>query len=390
MSTTPVTLDEKSLKLDDAQVAKLVASIDLSDPAVSVTYGTQTMTEIAQFADSMLGQVRAKDAGPMGELLTDLMNKVKDMDVDAISGKQDGFLQKIPLIGALFNKANKALTKYETLSGQIDGIVDHLESSMVGLLRDIEVLEQLYDRNAVFHNDLALHIAAGKERLTQAAEKELPQLKAAAEAENNTLAAQKVRDLQDSILRFERRLHDLELSRTITLQSAPQIRLIQSNDQALAEKIQASILTTIPIWKSQLVIALSLNNQRNAAATQKEVADTTNALLNKNAEMLEQSSLATAREVERSMVDMETLRNVHGRLIHTIEESLKIAAEARQQRIEASKELGVMEQELRTQLTTLADQATEQKNAATAPPAVTVTVHDEQPAAGAHAETEQA
>ncbi len=353
------TLSETLPANTDPSVTQLASSINLTDPAVSITYGTQTMSSIAQFADSLLGQVRAKDAGPLGENLTNLLVTVKDLDVDGLT-KPAGFLENLPVIGSLFNKAERTLTKYQTLSGQIDGIVQKLDDSMVSLLRDIEVLEQLYLRNAEFHNDLALHIAAGKQRLEKAMKEELPALKAEAEAQQNTLAAQKVRDLQESIQRFERRLHDLELSRTITLQSAPQIRLIQSNNQTLAEKIQTSILSTIPIWKSQLVLALSLRNQRGAAALQKEVADTTNTMLRKNAEMLEDSSLATAREVERSIVDMETLRDVHGRLIHTIDESLKIAAQARQQRLEASKELGQMEQELRTQLTTLASEAKKQ------------------------------
>ena len=347
---------------DAADVARLAESINLADPALSITYGTRTMNSIAQFADSLLGQVRVKDAGPLGENLTSLMLTVKDLDVDGLS-KPGGFLERMPLIGGLFNKVDRTLARYQTLTGQIDGIVKRLDASMLSLLRDIEVLEQLYQKNAEFHNDLVLYIAAGKKRLEKAMDEELPALKAEADAQANTLVAQKVHDLQESARRFERRLHDLELSRSITLQSAPQIRLIQSNNQTLAEKIQTSILSTIPIWKGQLVLALSLYNQRGAAALQKEVADTTNAMLRKNAEMLEDASLATAREVERSIVDIETLRDVHAKLIATIEETLGIAQEGRAKRLAVEKELAGMETELKDRLLALTARKTRETRA---------------------------
>lgn len=338
----------------DATVDTIARSIDLSDPALSLSYGAGTMDKIAGFADSILDQVKARDAGPVGDYLTQLMTKVKSLDVSGLAQAQESFLKKIPLIGGLFDSVDNALAKYKTLAEQVEAISDKLDTAMVGLLRDIEVMDQLYKHNAEFHADLAAHIAAGRKRLAEAETKELPAARSKAEAETGTLAAQEVRDMVDRMHRFERRLHDLELSKAITLQTAPQIRLIQSNDQTLAEKIQTSILTTIPIWKSQLVLALSLYNQKNALDLQKEVADTTNAMLRKNAEMLETNAIETARQVERGVVDIETLKEVHGRLVHSIEETLDIAVKAKEQRREAEKELGLMESNLKESLSSLA------------------------------------
>lgn len=337
-----------------SKVNELAKKIDLNNQSLSITYGADTMQEIARFADSMLSRVRAKDAGPVGETLTDLLLKVKDIDLSALTKDDRGFLERIPLIGSLFNAAQRSLARFNTLAGQVEQIASKLDEAMIGLLRDIEVLEQLYDHNKNFHENLSLYIAAGKERLEKARNEELPRLKEEAEKSGDSMAAQAVRDFAEKINRFERRLHDLELSRTITVQTAPQIRLIQSNDQTLAEKIQTSILTTIPIWKSQMVLALSLHKQKSAAKLQKDVTDTTNELLRKNADMLQSATLDTAREVERSVVDIETLRTVHEKLLSTIEETLKIAEEGKNKRAAVEKELESMEQDLKTRLTGLA------------------------------------
>jgi uncharacterized protein YaaN involved in tellurite resistance len=230
---------------------------------------------------------------------------------------------------------------------------------MVGLLRDIEILEQLFHYNRQFHQDLSVYITAGEQRLEHARNTELPRMRAEAERSGDSMQAQEVRDFAARLDRFERRLHDLRISRTVTVQSVPQIRLIQSNDQTLAEKIQTSILTTIPIWKNQMVLSLSLYHQQRAVSLQKNVSDATNELLRKNAEMLEDASLGVAREAERAIVDIETLREVHARLIATIEESLKITAEGRASRRSAEKELAGMEASLRAQLLEI---ATREKN----------------------------
>ena len=352
MSQTPALLEENLPAESAERITALAATINLEDPAVSVTFGTETMNNIAHFADGLLEQVRAKDAGPVGGDLTDLMLKVKDVDFESLAADKKGFLESIPVVGSLFNTAERTIAKFKTLSEQVEIITGKLDEAMVGLLRDIEVLEQLYEHNKKFHQDLSVCIEAGKQRLEKARAEELPKLQA--EVGDDAMAAQRVRDFAERINRFERRLHDLQISRTITVQTAPQIRLIQNNNQTLAEKIQTGILSTIPIWKSQMVLALSLHGQQKAAALQKNVADTTNDLLRKNAAMLEGATVETAKQVERSMVDVETLREVHQKLLGTIEETLRIAQEGRERRQSVEKELAGMEGELRTRLTSLA------------------------------------
>ncbi|MCC8194229.1 MAG: toxic anion resistance protein [Deltaproteobacteria bacterium] len=340
------------------RIAAIEKSINISDPSLTVTYGAQTMQEISRFADDLLGRVKAKDSGQVGETLTDLMVRVKGIDVSEVAGEKRGILERLPVIGSFFDSMERTIAKFNTLSEQVSVITDKLEEAMVGLLRDVNVLQQLYEHNENFHRDLSAYIEAGKRKLEDVRANELPRLKEAADASGDPMEAQKVRDLAEQLNRFERRLHDLQLSRTITVQTAPQIRLIQSNNQTLAEKIQTSILTTIPIWKSQMVLALSLQGQKNAALLQKSVADTTNDMLRKNADLLEQSSIRTAREVERSVVDIDTLREVHAKLVSTIEESMSIAREGREKRLAAEKELGKMELQLKEKLTSLAAKKT--------------------------------
>lgn len=369
MSTTPASPADASLEpvadksISEEKISAFASAINFDDPALTIQYGSKTMNEIARFADSLLGNVRVKDSGPVGESLQELMHKVKDIDVTEIANPKKSVLSSIPFLGSLFGSVEKTLARFDTLLDQVEGISAHLEDAMLGLLKDIQVLEQLYGYNQVFYEDLTAAIMAGERRLQQARDEELPAIEAQARESGNALDAQKVHDFADRLNRFERRLHDLRLSRTITLQTAPQIRMIQSNDQTLAEKIQTSILATIPVWKNQLVLALSINGQHNAAKLQKEVADTTNALLRKNAEMLQTSSTAAAREVERSIVDVETLRDVQSRLLATIEETMSIAREGRARRLAVEKELVVMEEDLKNKLTSLAQQKNDDRAA---------------------------
>ncbi len=352
-------MDGQLPTISEQNIIALANSIKLDDPSLDVTYGTKTMQEISRFSDDLLSRVKSKDAGEIGESLSNLMFSVKDLDVGEMN-KEPSFLEKLPFIGSLFNQVEKTVAKFQTLSEQVAVISDKLEASMVGLLHDIEILEQLYNHNANFHNDLTLYIEAGRKKLHEAKTVELPRLQEVAAQSANTMEAQKVRDFSEQINRFERRLHDLDISRTITTQMAPQIRLIQSNNRALAQKIQTSVLTTIPIWKNQMVLGLSLQGQRSAAALQKEVADTTNDMLRRNAAMLEQTAITTSREVERSIVDVETLREVHTKLISTIDETLRIAQEGRSKRAEVEKELSGMEVELKQSLMALASKKQQQ------------------------------
>ena len=338
---------------DQQQLDEIVAQIDITDPVLSIAYGAKTMNAMSRFSESMMQEVRAKDAGEIGQQLTTMLSKVKSIDLTVFEQKK-GLLESLPLIGKMFSKLERTLMEYQTLAQQVDTISNKLQDTIVELLRNIATLEQLFIRNSEYFKQISLHIIAGKKKIEQIQATDLPQAQAKAEQSGDAMDAQLVRDLVNGIQRFERRLHDLLLSRTFAIQTAPQIRLMQNNSQSLAEKIQSSILTTIPIWKSQIVLALSLNSQRQAAKLQKDVADTTNEMLRRNAEMLEMGSIETATEVERSIIDIDTLRDVQNRLLNTLEETLSIASNARQRRAEVEKELGGMEQELRTKLASIA------------------------------------
>ncbi len=333
------------------KVTTLCQEIDIYDPTLSISYGVHTMNAISKFADSLMEQVQAKNAGEIGQQLTDLMTNVKSANPDIFT-QQDGFLAQLPVIGGLFQKIERSIAEHQTLAQHVDSIAAALNQNLIHLLRDIETLDQLYGRNQSFYQEVAVYIEAGKEKLHQVKTHDLPTLQQQAAASNDMMAAQQVKDLVDNIQRFERRLHDLELSKTIAYQTAPQIRLIQSNNQTLAEKIQSSILSTIPIWKNQIVLAITLHTQRNALKLQKDISDTTNELLRKNAEMLSVNSIETAKETERSIVDIETLRAVQAKLVQTIEETVSIAQEARTRRLSVEQELQGMEEELRHQLRT--------------------------------------
>jgi len=338
---------------DQQQLDEIVAQIDITDPVLSIAYGAKTMNAMSRFSESMMQEVRAKDAGEIGQQLTTMLSKVKSIDLTVFEQKK-GLLESLPLIGKMLSKLERTLMEYQTLAQQVDTISNKLQDTIVELLRNIATLEQLFIRNSEYFKQISLHIIAGKKKIEQIQATDLPQAQAKAEQSGDAMDAQLVRDLVNGIQRFERRLHDLLLSRTFAIQTAPQIRLMQNNSQSLAEKIQSSILTTIPIWKSQIVLALSLNSQRQAAKLQKDVADTTNEMLRRNAEMLELGSIETATEVERSIIDIDTLRDVQNRLLNTLEETLSIASNARQRRAEVEKELGGMEQELRTKLASIA------------------------------------
>lgn len=329
--------------------------IDFSNPTLSISYGANTMGEISKFTDSLLINVKIKDSGPVGNSLADLMSKLKTVDIGSISNPKKNFLLSIPVIGKLFGSISRTVAQFDTVLGQIESISSKLEEAMFSLLKDIEILEQMYGHNKNFYQDLTAHIEAGEEKLKLAREKDLVELEKKAQESNDNLDAQNVRDFADKLNRFEKRLHDLKLSRTITLQTAPQIRMIQSNNQTLAEKIQTSILSTIPIWKNQMILALSIHSQQKAVQMQRDVANTTNDLLKQNAEMLQSSTIETAREVERGIVDINSLQEVHEKLLKTIEETINIAQKGREYRDEAEKEIQNLEKNLRDQLTDLAN-----------------------------------
>lgn len=330
------------------KVDEIAAQIDINDSQGIIQYGVGAQSNISNFADSILEQVKAKDAGEVGETLTDLMLTVKKLDVDSLSG--ESFMSKIPLIGNLVNSAKKFIAQYQSIEHHMEEIIDEMNKARMQLLKDITLLDALYEKNKDYMKELELYILAGEMKLKELTEKTLPELKAAAAASGDTLDAQKVQDLSQMINRFEKKVHDLKLSRMVSIQSLPQVRLIQNNDQLLVEKIQSSILNTIPLWKNQVVIAISLFRQKKAVELQKEVTETTNDLLQKNADLLKTSSLDVARESEKGIVEIDTLKKVHESLISTIDETLKIQAEGKTRRAQAEVEIVKLENELKAKL----------------------------------------
>ncbi len=330
------------------KVDEIMNNIDITNSQFVLQYGIGAQTNIASFADSILNEVKSKDSGQVGVVLSDLMLKVKELDVDSLSQKKGGFFSNI------FNSANATVEKfksrYQKLSTQIEGIVDNLDRAKMQLLKDITMLDSLFDKNYEYLKDLDLYIYAGSTKLKELQEQVIPQMRDRATSSGDPLDAQQLNDVMQLANRFEKKIYDLKLSRTISIQTAPQIRLIQNNNQVLVEKIQSSLLNTIPLWKNQIVIAISLLRQKDALQLQKEVTDTTNELLLKNSEMLKTSTIDIAKESERGIVDVETLKKVNEDLLITIEETLRIQKEGSTKRQAAEFELQQIENQLKQKL----------------------------------------
>jgi uncharacterized protein YaaN involved in tellurite resistance len=337
---------------EQQKVSEVKEMIDINDTQAILQYGIQAQSSISGFSDTVLSQIRSKDSGHVGEVLTDLMVKVKELDVDSL-GENEGLFNR--LFGNVKAKAQKFVLQYDKLSVQIDRIIDELEKARMQLLKDITLLDGLYEKNLEYMHQLDVYILAGSLKLAEINEKLLPELRAKAEQTNNAADAQKVKDMLSLANRFEKKLYDLKLSRMIAIQTAPQLRLIQSNDQTLVEKIQSSILNTIPLWKNQIIIAMTLFRQEKALKMQAEVNRTTNELLSKNSEMLKVNSIEVARESEKGIVEMETLKKVNSDLIETIEETLRIQQEGRAKRQAAESEIRAMESDLKKKLMEVKD-----------------------------------
>ena len=327
-----------------ARVEELKNSIDLMDSQTALQYGIGAQRNISSFSDNILAQVRSKDSGYVGELMSDLVLKVKDVGVDQLD---DGILDKIPFLKNASRAIKKFMQRYEKLEVQIDSIEQQLEQARMQMLKDITMFDGLYEKNLEYFQELQIYIAAGEEKLKELRETTLPRLHEEASAKGDPMSAQVVRDFEDTVNRFEKKIHDLKLSKTIAIQTAPQIRLIQNNDKMLVDKIQTAILSTIPLWKSQIVIALGLHRQETVLQMQRSVTDATNTLLIKNAELLKQNSVDVARESERGIVNLETLKKVNADLISTIEETIKIQQEGRAARQNAEVELAGIEERLK-------------------------------------------
>ena len=331
------------------RVEEVKNSIDLIDSQAVLQYGVGAQRNISSFSDNILTQVRSKDSGYVGELMSDLVLKVKEVDVD---GLDEGFLDKLPFLKNASRAVKKFMQRYEKLEVQIDRIEQQLDQARMQMLKDITMFDGLYEKNLEYFRELQIYIAAGEEKLKELQEITLPQLHAEATAKGDAMSAQVVRDFEDTVNRFEKKIHDLKLSKAVAIQTAPQIRLIQNNDKMLVDKIQTAILSTIPLWKSQIVIALGLHRQESVLKMQRSVSDATNTLLTKNAELLRQNSTEVARESERGIVDLQTLKKVNADLISTIEETIKIQQEGRAARQNAETELLSIEQKLKEALLT--------------------------------------
>lgn len=338
------TLPEESKK----RAQQLANQIDPRNQQAVSLYGSQAQSKLINFSSSMLDHVKSKDVGEIGEIINDLMKKLEQVNPEELSVEKNGFFARI------FNKVsrsvNEVLAKYQKTGAQIDRITVRLEHSKNALIKDNKLLEQMYEKNKEYFLALNIYIAAGELKLEELQTKIIPELQKKAEQTGDQMMYQEVNDMMQFANRLEKRVHDLKLSRQITIQAAPQIRMIQNTNQTLVEKIQTSINTAIPLWKNQIAIALTLLRQQKAVEAQKQVSKTTNELLLKNSEMLKTNAIEAAKENERGLVDIETLKKTQENLVSTLEETLRIQAEGRAKRRQAETELVAMEDQLKQKL----------------------------------------
>ena len=337
-------LDETILSEEEkAQVEAFAKQIDLTNSAVILQYGAGAQKKLADFSESALDNVKSKDLGEVGELLTNVVTELKDFDAE----ESKGFL-------GIFKKSSNKLeamkAKYAKAETNVNQICTVLEGHQVQLLKDVAVLDKMYDLNLTYFKELSMYILAGKKKLQDTRNNELQQLIQKAQMSGLPEDAQAAKDMEAMCARFEKKIHDLELTRTIAMQTAPQIRLVQSNDTLMAEKIQSTIVNTIPLWKSQMVLALGVEHSAQAAEAQRQVTDMTNELLKKNAEKLKLATVEVAQESERGIVDIETLKATNESLITTLGEVMRIQEEGRAKRQEAETEMLRMENELKQKL----------------------------------------
>lgn len=328
---------------EQQQIDEFSKKIDLNDSNVVIQYGAGAQKKMADFSDDALNSVRTKDLGEISGLMTGLVTELKGFGDTNDKGIK-GFFKK----GT--NKVAKIKANYAKAEVNVDKIADALESHQVVLMKDVAMLDKLYEVNRSYFKELSMYIAAGKKRLDEVRTAELPALQAKAQQSGLPEDAQAANDLASMCVRFEKKLHDLELTRTISIQMAPQLRLVQGNDTEMSEKIQSTLVNTLPLWKSQMMIALGIAHSQEAAEAQRTVTDATNELLRKNADSLKTATIDTAKESERGIVDMETLKHTNESLISTIDEVLRIQDEGHQKRVEAEGELVRLEDELRNKL----------------------------------------
>ncbi len=329
---------------EQKMVDEFAQQIDVKDSALVMQYGAGAQQKIATFSEKALDNVRSKDLGEVGDMISDVVSDLKSFDVDDEEKGIFGLFKKN------VNKITAMKAKYAKVETNINEISDKLENHQVTLLKDVATLDQLYDVNMNYYKELSMYILAGKQKLKQIEEVDIPELTKKAQESGNQADAQAVNDMSALANRFEKKIHDLELTRIISMQMAPQIRLIQNNDVLMADKIQSTLVNTIPLWKNQMVLALGIHHSEEAAKAQKEVTELTNKMLKENAAKLKQASINVAKESERGIVEIETLKQTNEQLISTLDEVMKIQTEGRQKRREAEAEMKKIEDEMKKKL----------------------------------------
>ena len=334
----PVLTPEEQKMVND-----FAAKIDIENTNQILQYGAGTQKKMADFSDTALENVKTQDLGEIGELISNVVGELKDFDVQE-EGKFFGFFRKQT------SKMENLKNKYDKAQANVEKITDSLQQHQVRLMKDSAMLDKMYEQNLNYFKELTMYILVGKKKLEETRNGKLAEMKNKAALSGLPEDAQAARDLDEKCSRFEKKLHDLELTRTIAMQTAPQIRLIQNNDTVMVEKIQTTIVNTIPLWKSQMVLALGIAHSAEAAQAQRQVTDITNELLRKNAETLHMATVETAKESERGIVDLETLQKTNADLIQTLDDVMRIQMEGRQKRQTAEMEMHRMEEELKRKL----------------------------------------
>lgn len=329
---------------EQQMVNEFAAKIDIENTNQILQYGAGTQKKMADFSDTALENVKMQDLGEIGDLITNVVGELRDFDAQDDGGRFFGFFKKQS------SKIENLKNKYDKAEVSIEKITDSLQQHQVRLMKDSAMLDKMYEQNLNYFKELTMYILAGKKKLEETRNGKLAELKNKAMMSGLPEDAQAARDLDEKCNRFEKKLHDLELTRTIAMQTAPQIRLIQNNDTVMVEKIQTTIVNTIPLWKSQMVLALGIAHSAEAAQAQRQVTDITNELLRKNAEMLHTATVETAKESERGIVDLETLQKTNADLIQTLDDVMRIQMEGRQKRQAAESEMRRMEDELKRKL----------------------------------------
>ena len=344
---------ENSLNYDSlseeekAAIEDFNSKIDVTDSTQLLQYGVAVQEKISKFSDDILEDVKTKDTGAVGDLLSNLVGQIKNFD-NNVSTQKKGFLSKI--FGNAKKETDTLIAKYSTVEKNIDTIEKGLDKDKLQMLKDISIFDTMYEKNLEYFKEISLYIIAGERKLDELRDKVLPELKEKAQASGEQLDVQKVNDMENLINRFEKKIYDLKTTRIISIQMAPQIRLLQNNEAELVEKIQSSITNTIPLWKNQIVLALGINNAKKALETQQEVSKLTNDMLVKNSETLKQGSIEIAEESEKAIVNIETIKKTNQDLIETLDTVIEIHKNGRIKRQEAEKELENIEKELKDKM----------------------------------------